>query len=155
MLQPFTQRADPAFPATAIAATGNRIFHGLPGDAKTFVACPFEQPMEKGARVRATGESMDIGTAGHHLSRGMRVGTFVVEEFLCLCTFGRLITADTQAVADAQGAVRSNPPVFTGLALHRQRRQQRRGVLRGMVRLEGGLGHFAVADRRTALLQVP
>ncbi|MNN46047.1 hypothetical protein D3C81_1604100 [compost metagenome] len=111
--------------------------------------------MEKGARVRATGESMDIGTASHHLAGGVWVETFVVEEFLCLRTFRRLITADAQAVANTQGAVGGNPPVFTGLALHRQRRQQRRGVLRGMVRLEGGLGHFAVADRRTALLQVP
>ncbi|MNK83735.1 hypothetical protein D3C87_1035600 [compost metagenome] len=154
MLQPVAERGYPAFPAATITATGDGVLHGLRRGAKTFVASPFEQAMQKGARIRTSGESMDIRAAGNHLPGSLRIETLIVEELLCLWTLGRFITADAQVVAQAQGAVRGDPPVFAGLAFRNQRGKQGRFVLRWLVMLSRSFRHFAVAQRRTVLLQV-
>ncbi|MNZ87720.1 hypothetical protein D3C78_1065900 [compost metagenome] len=154
MLQPVAQRGDPALPASAIAATGNGVGHLLGCRGKPLAPRPFEQTMEEGAGVRAARESMDIAAAGHHFPGSLRVETFVIEQFLRLRTLRRLVRADTQGVANAQCAVRGDPPVFTGLAFRDQRSQQRRVVLRWQVMLCCRVRHLGIGQRRAVLLQV-
>ncbi|MNF44387.1 hypothetical protein D3C84_254960 [compost metagenome] len=154
MHKPVTQRGDPAFPATAITTTANRIFHGLRRSRKSFTASPFEQTMKKSARVRTTRESMNIGTSSCHLSGRLWIEAFVVKQLLRLRTLRRFVRTTAQDVADAQGAVGGDPPIFTGLAQWDQWCEQCGGVQRRMVMLAGDVGHLTVVDRRTALLQI-
>ncbi|MNF93141.1 hypothetical protein D3C84_758090 [compost metagenome] len=154
MLQPVTQGSDPAFPAAPVTAPGNGVFHRLRRGGKTFVAGPLQQAMQKRTGARATGESMDVRAAGHHVSRCMRIEAFVVEEFLRLRTFGSFVTALAQSLANAQGTVRSDPPVFTGLAPGDPRSEQCRFVVWRMVMLGARFRHVTVAQCRAVLLQV-
>ncbi len=110
--------------------------------------------MKEGPGVRAAGEAVDIAAAGQGFPRSFGVQAFVVEEFLRLGVFRRLGAARPQDVADAQGTVGGNPPVFRGAAAGRQRRQQGGLVARWLIALvidDGQLGH---ANRSAALLQV-
>src|SRR5471030_1130971 len=123
VLQPVTQRDDPAFPAAAITATANGVFHRFWRCAEAFITSPFQQTMEKGAGVRTTGEAVNVSAASDHVPWCFGVETFVVKEFLRLRAFRCFVSAHTQDVANAQGAVGGDPPVFTGLAFGNQRRE--------------------------------
>ncbi|MNE96301.1 hypothetical protein D3C80_1944830 [compost metagenome] len=105
MLQPVTERGYPALPAPTVTATGNGLFHGFGRGSETFVAGPLKQTVEKSTGVRPPRESMDIGTTRDHFPGGLRIETFVVEEFLGLRALRRFIAADAQTVTNTQRAV--------------------------------------------------
>jgi hypothetical protein len=105
VLQPVAEGGDPAFPATAVAATGNGILNRLWCGSEAFATGPLQQSVEEGAGVGATRETMNIGATRDHFTRRVRIKAFIIEELLRLRALRRLVIADAQAIANAQGTV--------------------------------------------------
>ena len=154
VLQPAAEGDDPAFPVAAVTACAHGFFDGLGRHVETFFTGPFQQAVKEGAGVRAAWETMNIPTGGERFPRGIGVEAFVIEQLLGLWAFGRFKAGGAHAVADAQGAVGGNPPVFRGLAYRQQRREQGRLIARRVEQDVLGVGHKVITDGRAALLQV-